>query len=470
MKAEFASVNNVEGVVSKLTEWSSNSYRLDRFAEVVGQCLEGSVSKPSETTVTDNGDGTYTYRILGLDPGYYMIKDTTETVNGEDFETKYLLYLTTHIDLITKGDYSTVTKTVNDTIDGTYYDSIAEQLNKTYFYKWEIELDDEMAWYNTYKLECYDELSAGLDFGKYEEVYIEEADNDKVYLYKENNWLSSDAAPTTNSKTETSDGKTKLVLGWANLKTAYPDVAGDDKLVVKYSATLNENAVFGVEGNPNEVYIVFSNSPSDADDGQSESDDAVAFSFQLKILKVDADKLDKPLEDAQFYLYHKHGSEVHYAVLDTIKTDGVNKIVEWTTDKSQATLLVTGADGLIEGGNLQGLKDGTIYYLHEEVPPVGYNKMFTDVEITIHPNFITDATGKITYDRITYNVDGVESVLTDGEEFTHGIITATVLNDKGTTLPSTGGIGTTIFYVLGGVLAVAAVVLLITKKRMSTEE
>ena len=284
MKAEFASVNNVEGVVSKLTEWSSNSYRLDRFAEVVGQCLEGSVSKPSETTVTDNGDGTYTYRILGLDPGYYMIKDTTETVNGEDFETKYLLYLTTHIDLITKGDYSTVTKTVNDTIDGTYYDSIAEQLNKTYFYKWEIELDDEMAWYNTYKLECYDELSAGLDFGKYEEVYIEEADNNKVYLYKDNNWTSLAAAATTNSKTETSDGKTKLVLGWANLKTAYPDVAGDDKLVVKYSATLNENAVFGVEGNPNEVYIVFSNSPSDADDGQSESDDAVAFSFQLTVM------------------------------------------------------------------------------------------------------------------------------------------------------------------------------------------
>ena len=465
-KDVFLDATNAAKVADILKDWSNNGARLDHFAEVVGNGYLGAGTS-SNVTVADNGDGTFSYTIEGLDPGYYLIKDTTTNVDGEDYSTKYMIYLTTTTTMETKGDYTTVEKTVSDILDGTYADHIAEQLNKEYYYKWEASLDDELEWFDTYKLQFTDTMSAGLTFEEFEEVYILEADNNKVYLYKDGAWIVDavkgvNGTPTTESVTVGASGTT-VVLGWDDLKTAYTAVAGDDKLVVKYSATLNTNAVFGVEGNPNEVYIDFSNSPSNDDEGTSVPDDANSFSFQLKVIKTDADNQEVKLAGAEFYLYHFHGSEKHYAVVD-----GAGKITGWVDDMNAATKLVTKADGTF-GYNLQGLNDNTLYYLHEAKAPTGYNKLFTDVSISIHPNFVTKPDGTIIYDSLTYLVDGKDVILSSGDEFTYGIVTATVLNDSGTTLPSTGGMGTTLFYAFGGIMVVAAVVLLVTKKRMSAD-
>lgn len=499
IKEEFKDATSAADVADVIRDWSSNGERLDYLAEIFGKYLATGTN--SNTAYTDNGNNTYTYKIENLDPGYYLIKDTTvdEKVGAEDYRTKYMLYLTTSVKMDTKGDYTTVDKTVSETLDGTYSESIAEQLNKTYYYKWEAQLDDEIAWYDTYYLEFEDHMSAGIKFEKLEEVYILEADNNKVYLYKDNAWVVNSEAginstPSVNSVETTGTGTT-VKLGWNNLKTAYTSIAGDDVVVVKYSATLNENAVYGVAGNPNQVFIKFSNSPSDNGHGESVPDDANVFSFQLLINKVDADNHENKLAGAEFYFYHMHGSEKHYAIVnngkitswvpdtaesiakeikeleeDTILDDSVKatKIAELVA-KPVATKLVTQADGTF-GYNLQGLKDGTIYYLHEVKAPSSYNLMFTDVSIAIHPNYVTDANGKVTYDKLTYLVDGNDVVLNAGDEFTHGIVKATVLNDRGNTLPSTGGIGTTIFYAAGGVLVTAAVVWLVTKKRMSVNK
>lgn len=466
IKEAFAGATTAADVAEVLTSWSSNGERLDHFAEVVGKYLGN--GKASNVAVTKNAEDSYTYVIEGLDPGYYLIKDTTTEVDGKDYRTKYMIYLTTTTTMSTKGDYPTVEKTVNDTLDGTYKESIAEQLNKTYYYKWEVNMDEDIAWYDTYKMYFTDTMSAGLTFGQFEEVYVLETDNNKVYLYKDNNWVIDNekginGTPTVN-KVDLSAAGTKIVLGWNNLKSAYTSIAGDDILVVKYSATLNQNAVFGVEGNPNEVYIDFSNSPSDDGEGQSVPDDATAFSFQLKVVKVDADNQETKLSGAEFYLYHKHGDEKHYAVINDS-----GKVTSWVTNMNDATKLVTEADGEFQY-NIKGLKDNTLYYLHEVKAPTGYNKMFTDVSVSIQPNFVTNSEGKITYDKLTYKVDGNETTINAGEEFTHGIVTATVLNDKGATLPSTGGVGTTMFYVFGGTMVAVAVVLLVTKKRMSGEK
>ena len=112
-----------------------------------------------------------------------------------------------------------------------------------------------------------------------------------------------------------------------------------------------------------------------------------------------------------------------------------------------------------------GLKGSLDYYLHETKAPTGYNKLFTDVEVRLVPGYdptVTDLAYLVTLD---YEVDGQAGV----GNITDGSIDVEVINDRGATLPSTGGIGTTIFYVAGSILVLCAVVLLVTKKRMSVK-
>ena len=155
------------------------------------------------------------------------------------------------------------------------------------------------------------------------------------------------------------------------------------------------------------------------------------------------------MSGAKFVLYRMDGGAQKYAKLTNNKIDG------WVTDKGNATTLETSGSGDIL---IEGLNEGT-YYLEEIEAPAGYNKLTKPIEVKITAT--PDATG--VSETVEYRNQN-DSTYTPA---TNAI--GKVLNKAGTQLPSTGGIGTTLFYVIGGVLMAVAAVLLVTKKRMNNK-
>lgn len=222
----------------------------------------------------------------------------------------------------------------------------------------------------------------------------------------------------------------------------------NDKVVVTYSATINSNAVVGTAGNENETWLKYGNN------GETTHGRTKTYTWKFNILKFFTDSNDEKqyLADVEFVLYRKNNTTdpAEYA-----KFDSNNKLTGWTKNESEAGKLRTNATSNV---CVEGLDEGT-YFLKETATPGGFNGLTTDVEvwITSSCNTLTGANYAVEYKMV--NEEGFTD--TDDEEKV-----VPIENKRGTTLPGTGGIGTTIFYVVGGGLMVAAAILLITKKRM----
>ena len=216
----------------------------------------------------------------------------------------------------------------------------------------------------------------------------------------------------------------------------------NDQIVISYTATLNENAKVGLEGNPNESKLSYGNKgdESHTPSGTTPPSKTVTYTWDLDILKYGNGTESNVLPDAKFVLLNKDKNKVATVVSGKITgwvdvPTAVDGSITWPAN----TVLTTDANGKIE---IDGL-DADTYYLRETQAPAGYNKLADDQEVKI-----TGATKS------------------ENGELTYTTVVAKINNQSGTELPSTGGIGTTIFYVLGGVLVVGAAVLLVTKKRM----
>ena len=203
---------------------------------------------------------------------------------------------------------------------------------------------------------------------------------------------------------------------------------------VTYTATVNEKAIAVVSNN--EAKLTYSNNPTDSESKTTTpAQKQEVYSSKIVIDKYETGKKTTKLPNAKFVLYKEEtpgtpASAVYYKWNDT------DKKVEWVTEMTAATVMTTNDQGEATFG---GLADGS-YHLVETEAPVGYNPLTAPVPVTVAGSS-TDTT-KLS-------------------------VTAEVENKTGTTLPTTGGMGTTIFYVLGAVLVVGAGVLLVTKKRMS---
>lgn len=219
----------------------------------------------------------------------------------------------------------------------------------------------------------------------------------------------------------------------------------NDVVVVTYSATVAADATIAGAGNTNKAKLDYS--------GKHSTDEkTTTYVWKLNVHKytLNSTNTEEALSGAKFVLYRKNGDTKEYAKLTGGKIDG------WVTDKSSATTLETSGTGDI---SIEGLNVG-IYYLEETEAPVGYNKLAKPIEVKITAT-TTDATG--VSETVEYKNQN-DSTYTPA---TNAIVK--VLNEAGTQLPSTGGIGTTIFYVIGGGLMAVAAVLLVTKKRMNNK-
>ena len=222
----------------------------------------------------------------------------------------------------------------------------------------------------------------------------------------------------------------------------------NDTVVVTYSAIINSNAVVGTDGNDNETWLKYGNN------GETTHGRTKTYTWKFNIFKyfTDSDDTMQYLADVEFVLYRKNNTAntTEYAQFDSN-----NKLTGWTATESEAGKLKTNANSIV---GVEGLDEGT-YFLKETATPVGFNSLTSDVEVLITSscNNLTNATYTVQYKMAN------EDDFSDTDE---GEKVVPIENKRGTTLPGTGGIGTTIFYVVGGGLMVAAAILLITKKRM----
>ena len=415
------------------------------FAKAVAPYL--TTAAGSANTVTDGK-----YVISGLAAGYYLVKDQDGSLTGDnDSYTEYIIQVVGNVTATPKSDVPEVEKKVKDTNDSTgvtsdWQDSADYDIGDSIPFQLKATLANNVSSYTTYKVVFHDTLSKGLTYNNDAKVYIDGTETNGF----------------TVTATVNADGTTTLTVSCDDVKALG---AGNSSVItVEYTAKLNENAVLGSAGNPNEVYLEYSNNPNKSEEGNNETgvtpkDVVIVFTYKTIINKVDSE--NKPLTGAAFKLEKLiKGKDGAADTWTTVK--------EFTVDETTTSFTFSGLD------------DGQ-YKLTETKTPAGYN--------TIDPiYFVIEATHDVTADAPTlktlnaYLTDAngnKQTEMKDGEsvnidlgtvDLTAGSITTTVVNKSGSELPSTGGIGTTIFYVLGGVLVLAAVVLLVTKKRMSGAE
>ena len=222
-----------------------------------------------------------------------------------------------------------------------------------------------------------------------------------------------------------------------------------DYIQVDYSATVTSDAVIGTTGNDNKAVLTYGNNST-----TTESSTTKTYVWEMGVRKfanLGGDDTNHALADAEFQLYKKDGDTQKYAKFVETSTTSVYKLTGWTNNATEAIKVKTPANGNI---TFEGLDAGT-YYLEETKAPTGYNKLTAPITVVISST-LPPTGGTASY---TVTADGATT--TD--------YTVRVENKAGTELPSTGGIGTTIFYVVGGGLMVAAIVLLVTKKRMENK-
>ena len=419
---DFGDCKNASDVAEKLATFTTE--KATKFAAFVAN---GYLS----TTKTE-GTGTITLP----SSGYYLIKDVT-TVEGQYDASNLTLLLVSGAETVTpkvKTDIPTLEKKVKDKNDSTgtttdWQDSADYDIGDTIPYKLTATLGD-VSNFDTYYVEFVDTMTH-LTYDSITSVKV----GDKTL----------NAGEYTPSWDHTS--KT-LKVSIDNVKAH--SATNGSKIVVEYTATLDADAVIGSTGNPNEAYLIFSNNPNGDGYGKTAPDKNIVFTYKVIANKVDQDGIALP--GAAFALYKK---------LPANFDESTSHIMEGADAYAPVKELNVGANGEVADKELTtfewtGIDDGE-YMIKEIITPAGYN--------SIEPIKFT-----VTADHQIEADDPKFTALTGGDDFTGevstGTLTTKIENRMGSTLPGTGGIGTTIFYVVGGGLMAAAAILLITKKRM----
>ena len=421
---DFSACKTASDVAEKLEAF--NTEQATKFAAFVAN---GYLSNTKTA-----GTGT----IELTDAGYYLIKDVTE-VDGEYDASNLTLLLVSGPEIVTpkvKTDIPTLQKKVKDKND-----SIGESATTGWQDSADYDIGDTIPY----------QLTATLgNVSNFDTYYVEFVDTMDHLTY--NGITSVKVGDTTLTSGEYfyywNEMDKKLTVSIDDVKQ-YGATNGST-ITVEYTAILDDDAIIGSTGNPNEAYLVFSNNPNGDGKGKTAPDKNIVFTYKVVAKKVD--EHDKPLPGAAFALYKK---------LPAVPNDGTSHILQDGDAYAPVKELNVGVNGEVADKTMttfewDGIDDGD-YMIKEIITPAGYNS-------------IEPIKFKVEADHEIEAADPKLTELTGGDKFTGavstGALTANIQNRMGSTLPGTGGIGTTIFYVVGGGLMVAAAILLITKKRM----
>lgn len=410
--------------------------------------IEKYVSLKGEKFITVNSGSTQ-----NVPAGYYLIKDTDNSYdNQHDAYTQFIVEVAGKVSFQPKTDYPTVEKKVQENSKATgttgdygeRYNDVADySIGDAVPFKLIGSVPD-MSQYSTYKYTFHDTLAKSLTVPA----------EDSVKVYASSNKAGSGKKDITSNFTVTVSGQ-EITVHTDDLKTI-DDISANKYILVEYSAVLNSNAAINKEnvtgtdnGNINKVYLTYSNNPrNESEAGRTPEDTVIVFTYKIEATKVDGET-KKGLEGVTFRIYKMIGDGKWYAQVADGKLNG------WVETANNDCVLTSGEDGKF---SLAGLDDGT-YFIEEITPLPGYNSI-APVKIQVNGNTNNGQSGNGATSELT------SVTFTVGETTENAI---TIVNNAGTTLPSTGGMGTTVFYVVGGGLMAVAVVLLVTKKRMENK-
>ncbi|MCD8361976.1 MAG: isopeptide-forming domain-containing fimbrial protein [Lachnospiraceae bacterium] len=433
----FANCTSAAEVAAVLDDYEDDTAVVKAFAEAM-EAVKGTVSG-STSAGTADGSGTYTYTISGVAAGYYLVTDST-TASTSDAVSAYILYVagdTAHIRF--KNEVPTPTKIIVDSAYGNDYGTSADADGYvTFEITGTVPGADTMSNYDTYTYIFHDTLSANLEY----------ADSLTV------------SASTKGTLAENTDytvdqsGQT-LTITMVNAK----ETLAGQTITVRYQAKLKASASAGIK-ETNKVYIEYSNDPNGS--GTGDTTELTVYVYTFKILVNKVDEKEKALEGAGFTLYKAveaditafEDGETYY----TLTGGSLTEVASGSTYDSESTYYIYSQVGSEVTGvgvttfTFEDLGEG-YYRLAETTVPQGY-KQADDIEFQI---------------TATYGEDGQISDLTETSEYftvdnSAGTLTTAIMNVAGATLPSSGGMGTTIFYIVGGILAAAALLLLIVRK------
>lgn len=441
--------------------FANNGALTQHFAELVKANLKDNVT----ASATSAKNGTSAELSITAD-GYYLIVDDTANLQTGAY-SRYILTTVdadsdTTLSIAQKASSPTVVKKVKentDVDDYTYTDARGSQTDKDY---------NDVADYNigdAVPFKLYGTMPSTI--GDYEH-----------YRYIFHDTLGTQfTAPAVGDVTVKVDGKNavgatvaiagnEITVTFADIKDGNT-ITASSVVTVEYSAVLNKTAQIGLSGQENAVKLEYSNDSYWDGSGtpttsKTPEDKVIVFTYELDVTKQDS-VTDKKLKDAEFNL--KNAAD-KYA-----KVDENGYVTGWVDSEEAGSTLKSDENGLFK---VIGLDDGT-YTLTETKAPTGYNLLNAPVTLKLDATTangqnwdVFDATKALTDLTLTVDTGAAQPAKTPGEGDSfgkYGVVETTVLNTSGSSLPSTGGIGTTIFYVAGGVLAVGAGVLLITKKR-----
>lgn len=481
-----SAMDSAAAVASALGSATDDSELAKKFADTIATCfkLDAQVTEVSETA---NFAG-----------GYYLIQDKSDSPDkGTDesgavigAKTRYILKVVGDAEINPKSGVPSVEKKVVENVkaseilyengaykatDGKLNDVADYCIGDTVPFELIGTLPDAYDDYKSYFYQFNDTLGTQFDTPTNVKVFAVNSTGETDIT---SNFTVSD--PLTNTFTVTCNDLKKI-----------ESITKDTVIVVRYNAVLNNTAEIGLPGQENKVDLTYSRNPNykgegvdtpDDDKGKTPEDKVIVFTYELDVTKyLDTKNTTAGVDKAGFKLYNSDSTKV--ATLDEN-----NKITGWTeiTEDNKATAgteVKTTANGTF---NFIGLDDGT-YTLVETTVPNGYNKM-DDLSITINAatannqGWMGSPSDALTALELNHGETPVYTANSDMQDTTGedgnvikkadklGIVRDDIINKSGSTLPSTGGMGTTIFYLGGGAMVAVAGVFLITKKRMGKSE
>ena len=449
------------------------------FADIAAKHLTETVAGTADEPVGGN------YVINNLPAGYYLVKDSLQADDNQTGQvlSDYIVQVLGNVAMEPKdSDIPTLEKKVaeqgkgdegkynQDGGYGTYYNDVADwNIGDSVPFKLIASIPNNIESYDEYKFVFHDTLS---------NAFTLERDSIKVFV------AEGTAATVEQFAPQDADLYQVAVEGQSFTLTI-PDINQLDAhgnpanyVIITYSATLNQNAEIGLDGNENTAYLEFSNDPNGDGLGRTAEDTVIVFTYELAGTKVDGET-QAALKNAQFVLLNRAKTEAAVVVggkvtewvkVDTDAAAGDVQMPEtyedwFTLNQQHNGLILTSAEnGLF---NIAGLDDGT-YYLREIQAPAGYNLLEEDVKLVITADTENGQgwNSGIAADALTGLTIAVNDGAAQDGDLDTGVVNVTVENNGGATLPETGGMGTTLFYIIGGLLVVGAGVLLVVRIRM----